>query len=196
MVLEKNSFTACSPDPFAPLPNPLFLWHYLICINIFMCVHFQVLLLYHLLSQSLCLIGYPLVFNGTSFLGFHGYSAWLGRAAQPIGECRWAGGCEAVPHGPRRAPPPLPLCEHAIAQWGGSKTKTTPPCPLSTGSGLPLTHQNLHYQGRGTQPPPSCLFSCIPLLQTLPMLHSSSRTHYLKQLIITTNHLPFITGTL
>lgn len=161
----KNSFTACSPDPFAPLPNPLFLWHYLICINIFMCVHVQVLLLYHLFSQSSCLIGYPLVFNGTSFLGFHGYSAWLGRAAQPIGECRWAGGCEAVPPGPRRAPPPLPfLSASTRSPSGGVQNKNNPTLSSVHGVGAPAN---------SSEPPlPREGHRTTPLLSLL--LHSST----------------------
>lgn len=55
--------------------NPLFLAHYLICINIFMC--FQVLLLlYSLLTRSSPLIGCCDVFNGTKFF----LPPWIQRA--------------------------------------------------------------------------------------------------------------------
>lgn len=108
---------------FTPRLIHWFLAHYLISINVFMCFQF-LLLLYSLLAGCSPLIGCHDVFQWLQifFDSMDTASCWVDRLSQSVC-CAGSSLSDSAPGLRSSTPPPSSLahCEHAMAQWGGSK---------------------------------------------------------------------------
>lgn len=145
--------------------NPLFLAHYLICVNIFM--RFQAPLLhYRTRAQPQPPPDWlPLCFQWQRifFASMDTASCWL----RPPSQWRRSAGLCLSDSAPglrsTRPPRPVPGCQHAMAQWGGSKQ------PRGPGRGLGRARVDAS-AGRGSGGSQSCVL--LPLQPLEPSLGS------------------------